>query len=65
MNTLQIIAKANEVIKGANFTKIMKVRRANQALYLIVALSDNTAIYGSYTNDNYYAIVNGQMVRLA
>jgi hypothetical protein len=64
MTNLEIIAKANEVVKGANFTKIMKVRKNAGACFLIVN-SNGLGIYGSYTSDTYYANWNNQMVRLA
>ena len=65
MTNLEIIAKANEVVKGANFTKIMKVRKNAGAAFLIVALGNGLGIYGSYTSDTVYANWNNQMVRLA
>jgi hypothetical protein len=65
MTNQEIIAKANEVVKGANFTKIMKVRKNAGAAFLIVALGNGLGIYGSYTSNAVYANWNNQMVKLA
>lgn len=65
MTNLEIIAKANEVVKGTNFTKIMKVRKNASAAFLIVATGNGLGIYGSYTSDTIYANWNDQMFRLA
>ena len=64
MTNSEIIAKANEVVKGANFTKIMKVRKNAGIGFLICACGNGLGIYGSYTSDNIYANWGNQMVRL-
>jgi hypothetical protein len=56
MNT-QILTKANEIIRGANFTKIVKARK-NAAMHHCVLSSQFFAIYISYTNDFVYAVDN-------
>ena len=65
MTTAQIIAKANEVVRGASFTKVMKVRKNAGVAFLIVSCGNGLAFYGSYTSDSVYAEYNGQMVKLA
>jgi hypothetical protein len=65
MTNLEIITKANEIVKGANFTKIMKVRKNAGPAFLIAALGNGLSIYGSYTSDTIYANWNKEMVRLA
>jgi hypothetical protein len=65
MTNLEIITKANEVVKGANFTKIMKVRKNAGAAFLIVALGNGLGIYGSYTSNTIYINWGTQMFRLA
>ena len=65
MTNSEIIAKANEIVKGASFTKIMKVRKNAGASFLIAALGNGLGIYGSFTSDTYYANWNNQMMRLA
>jgi hypothetical protein len=65
MTNQEIITKANQVVKNASFTKIMKVRKNAGASFLIVACGNGLSIYGSYTSDTYYANYNGLTVRLA
>lgn len=65
MTNLQIIEKANEIVKGGNFTKIMKARKNAGIGFLICALGNGLAFYGSYTSDNIYANYGNEMVRLA
>ena len=65
MTNLEIITKANEVVKNVNFTKIMKVRKSTGALFLIVTCANGLDIYGCYTNNNIYASYNNQLIKLA
>ena len=63
MTNSEILTKANEVVRGASFTKIGKVK-GNGSLFLIVALSNGAALYGSHTSDAVYVDVNNQMLKL-
>ena len=60
-----MINKANEIIKNANFTKVKKARKNLPMLFLIVALSDGSAIYGSYSSETYYIQIDSEMFRLS
>ena len=62
MRKKEILKKANDLIKGANFTKLIATKliatskRDKSALYLVVAMNDKSAFYCSYTTDNSYYI---------
>jgi hypothetical protein len=56
MNT-QILNKANEIIKGANFTKIVKARK-NAAMHHCILSSEFYGIYISYTSEFVYVVDN-------
>jgi len=57
-----LIAKANEVVKDATFTKMIKAGRVS-ALITVCQLGNGDAICLSYNNDNVYGICNGQTVK--
>ena len=50
-----IINKVNEITND-NFTKLVKARKNAGACFLIVALANGGAIYGSYTSSAVYYI---------
>ena len=64
MNT-EILSKANEIIKNANFTKIVKARK-NASLNHCVVNTQNFGIYISYTSDAVHVADNsGNVYKLA
>jgi hypothetical protein len=65
MNSINIINKANEIIKNANFTKLKNVRKNRGPIFLIAALQDGTAIFGSYTSETYYVSIDSVSYQLA
>ena len=65
MNSINIINKANEIIKNANFTKLKNVRKNRGSIFLIVALQDGNAIFGSYTSETYYVSIDNVSYQLA
>jgi hypothetical protein len=65
MNTLNIINKANEIIKNANFTKLKNVRKNRGPIFLIVAFGNGNAIFGSYTSETYYVSFENITYQLA
>jgi hypothetical protein len=65
MNLQNIITKANEIIKNGNFTQLKNVRKNRGPIFLIVALQDGSAIFGSYTSETYYVSIDNQSFRLA
>jgi hypothetical protein len=62
--TTQIVIKANEIIKNANFTKLIKARKNAGACFLIMNTSQY-AIYGSYSSETYYVKDNLNWFKLA
>jgi hypothetical protein len=60
MNLQNIITKANEIIKNANFNQLKNVRKNRGPIFLIVALQDGSAIFGSYTSETYYVSIDNQ-----
>ncbi len=55
-----VIKLANEIVKGASFTKLVKSRKNAGACFLIVAFSEG-ALYASYSsNAVYYIAKDGQ-----
>lgn len=56
-----VIELANQIVKGASFTKIVKSRKNAGVCFLIVALSDGGSLYASYSsNAVYYIAKDGQ-----
>lgn len=62
--TTQIVIKANEIIKSANFTKLIKPRKNAGGCFLIMTTSEY-AIYGSYSSETYYVYYNLNWFKLA
>lgn len=65
MTTVQIIEKANEVIRNASYTKIVKAGKNAGACFLIVNTGEGLALYGSYSSKAVYGQYNGQSFRFA
>ena len=57
MKTTEILNKVNEITKE-NFSKVIKARKNAGACFLIVALNNGCAIYGSYSSNAVYFIDN-------
>lgn len=56
MNT-EILNKANEIIRNANFTKIVKARK-NASMHHLVLNTSSYGIYISYTSDAVHVVDN-------
>ena len=56
MNT-EILNKANEIIRNASFTKIVKARK-NASLHHCVVNTKSFGIYISYTSDAVHVVDN-------
>lgn len=56
MNT-EILKKANEIIRNANFTKIVKARK-NASMNHLVFNTSSYGIYISYKSDSVYVVDN-------
>jgi hypothetical protein len=69
MSIQQIIIKSNEIIVGANFTKL-KTTTSKKPMYLIAALKDGFELWGDYpTFSNksvkFYVTIDNAKFRLA
>jgi len=63
--TNQIVSLANQVVRGAAFTKLKKQVRKSGACFLIVQ-SREFALYASYSSNAVYAVDNqGSAYKLA
>lgn len=63
--TQEILTKANETVKNANFTYLKKIRKNSIPCFLIVNTA-NFGIYGDFFSDLYFAIDNsGNIFQLA
>jgi len=63
--TNQIISKANEVVRGSSFTRLIKQVRKTAACFLIVQTKE-FSLYGSYSSKAIYAVDNqGSAYRLS
>jgi hypothetical protein len=60
----QIIEKANEVIRNANFTKVVKARKNAGNCFLIMTSADFD-LYGSYSSETVYVHINSTMYKLS
>lgn len=54
---LEILQTANQLIKGANFTKIVKARK-NPAPSFLIVNKKNFSLYASYSSEAVYVIDN-------
>lgn len=64
LTNTEILNKANEVVKNANFTHIVKARKNTGALMLFLNDSNGIGYYFSYNNNNTYISVNSQFYQL-
>ena len=65
MNSVNMIDKANQIIKNANFTKLKNVTKVTKPCFLIAVIKDGQAIYGQHNSQNYFVSVDNVIYQLA
>lgn len=65
MTNSAIISQANQLVKGAQFSKLKKVnRKLNFATFLIVVNGNGTALSSTYIGKQIFAHIGNELFKL-